>query len=239
MTKAIDSWPADTYVLIPAYKSAHTLATFLPRLLRQTPAGNVCLVDDASEDGTELLAKRLGIETIPHTVNQGKGKCLCDGFEFLVGRKRAQWVLTMDADGQHSTEDIPFFLDYARRFPDAGICIGKRDFSPSVMPLPRIISNTLTSAVLTLLTGQKIIDSQCGFRMYSARLLKRVTCVYRRFEMESEIIQKASFNNFSIGFVKVQTLYLNDSSHISHFKDTLRWLKAVLGVWREMRTGHL
>jgi glycosyltransferase involved in cell wall biosynthesis len=235
MTAATDSWPIDIHVLIPAYKSAHTLEAFLPKLLHKTPPENICLVDDASEDGTELLANGLGIQTIKHNVNKGKGACLRDGFDFLIKHRHARWILTMDADGQHSVDDAPKFLDYVNKFPDAGICIGMRNFSVSAMPPARIISNTLTSKIMSILTGQKIFDSQCGFRIYSAKLLACVSCKYDRFEMESEIIQKACFNHFSIGFIKVQTLYLNDSSHISHFKDTVRWLKAVFGVWKELR----
>jgi hypothetical protein len=53
--------------------------------------------------------------------------------------------------------------------------------------------------------------------------------------MESEIILKACHLHFSIGFVKVQTLYFNHASHISHIKDTLRWLKAVVDVSKEIR----
>ena len=115
------------------------------------------------------------------------------------------------------------------------MCIGRRDLSYKNMPLPRIISNTITSQILSVLTGRKIADSQSGFRIYSAELLKRVHCKYTRFEMESEIILKASSLHFSIGFVKVQTLYFNHTSQISHLKDTLRWLRAVADVSKDMR----
>jgi len=199
------------------------------------PALNVCIVDDASFDETGTIAKINETHYIRHAVNLGKGAALSNGFNFLVHQKQARWVLTMDADGQHSVDDIPALLAYVAKHPETGICIGKRDLSFKNMPLPRIFSNVITSKILSLLTRIKIADSQSGFRVYSAELLKQVRCVYPRFEMESEIILKACDLHFSIGFVKVQTLYFNRTSHISHLKDTLRWLKAVVDVSREIR----
>jgi glycosyltransferase involved in cell wall biosynthesis len=199
------------------------------------PARNVCIVDDASFDGTDHIAKIHETRYIQHPVNLGKGAALSGGFNFLVHQLYARWVLTMDADGQHSADDIPALLEYVKEHPATGICIGKRDLSHKNMPLLRVISNMATSKILSMLTDRKIADSQSGFRIYSAELLKRVRCTYTRFEMESEIILKACHLNFSIGFVKVQTLYFNRTSHISHLKDTLRWLKAVVDVSREIR----
>ncbi len=239
MNNRTPNWPSDVFVLIPSYKSIESLKVLLPRLLQKTPARNICIVDDASLDGTEHFCKIYEVHYIQHPVNIGKGAALSDGFNFLVRQNHARWVLTMDADGQHSVDDISTFLKFVQDYPATGICIGKRDLSYKSMPLPRIISNTITSQILSVLTGQKIADSQSGFRIYSAELLKRVQCKYTRFEMESEIILKASFLHFSIGFIKVQTLYFNDASHISLIKDTLRWLKAVADVSRGIRKKQL
>lgn len=234
MTKTVD-WPSDAFVLIPAYKSAGELTTLLPRLREKAPARNICIVDDGSFDGTDDVCKIHETLYIQHPVNSGKGAALSNGFDFLVQQKHAQWVLTMDADGQHSVDDIPAFLEFVRKNPKTGICIGRRDLSFKSMPLLRVFSNAVTSKILSVLTDRKIADSQSGFRLYSADLLKQVRCVYPRFEMESEIILKACHLHFSIGFVNVQTLYFNRASHISHLKDTLRWLRAVVGVSREIR----
>ena len=47
------------------------------------------------------------------------------------------------------------------------IVIGNRLKNLEGMPLQRRLSNKITSFFLTLKTGQKILDSQCGFRAYS------------------------------------------------------------------------
>jgi hypothetical protein len=113
-----------------------------------------------------------------------------------------------------------------------GLCIGARDMRAGVMPPARILSNRLTSAILTLLTKQRIRDSQCGYRMYSRELVASINIEYDRFQMESEVILKAAAKKFPVRFVPVQTLYLRGgASHISHIADTLRWAAAVLRVF--------
>ncbi len=223
-------WPSDAFVLIPSYKSAVFLKTLLPRVLKIVPRRNICVVDDASLDGTNLLCKEFGVPCVAHYTNCGKGASLSDGFRYLLGTRDARWIITMDADGQHAAEDIPLFLNYVKQHPSTGMCIGMRDRAIHKMPISRIISNTLTSWILSFLAGQKIMDCQCGFRIYSRELLERAICKYSRFEMESEIILKAAHYHFPISFIKVQTLYFNGNSHISHIKDTVRWLRAIADV---------
>jgi glycosyltransferase involved in cell wall biosynthesis len=234
MSARILQWPADTFILVPSYKSAVTLKTLLPRIQTMVPLQNICVVDDGSFDGTNLLCKDFGVHCISHYGNQGKGASLSDGFQFLLKSYGAHWIVTMDADGQHAIEDVPRFIDSVRQNPSWGLCIGMREKAIHKMPISRILSNSLTSFILSILAGQKIVDCQCGFRIYSKQLLEHVFCKYTRFEMESEIILRAAYHGFPINFVKVQTLYFNENSHISHLKDTLRWLRAVTDVWMEL-----
>jgi glycosyltransferase involved in cell wall biosynthesis len=144
----------------------------------------------------------------------------------------AKWILTMDADGQHSPADIPRFIAESGKAPPPGICIGARDMRLRSMPPARIISNRLTSLILSVLTKRRIADSQCGYRLYSAEFIKSTQIEYNRFQAESELIQKAAAKHFPVRFTRVQTLYLGGgSSHISHLSDTLRWIAAVGRVW--------
>ncbi|MCL2220554.1 MAG: glycosyltransferase family 2 protein [Chitinispirillia bacterium] len=237
-------WPSGTYVLIPSYKSAGQLKQFLNMLFKIVPKDHVLIVDDASRDGTYEYCLESDIMCLRHDVNRGKGAALKTGFAYLTAGSRAvnasainaKWILTMDADGQHSLSDIPRFLEMARKWPHTGICIGARDMRIGAMPPTRILSNRLTSLILTLLTGQRIKDSQCGYRLYSGPLAASTHLKYNRFQMESEVILKTAAKKIPITFVRVQTLYLKGGrSHISHLIDTVRWAVAVFGVWYGIR----
>jgi hypothetical protein len=137
----------------------------------------------------------------------------------------------MDADGQHSPEELPKFIEVVQNYPTIGICIGAREMKLSVMPFERILSNKITSAILSILCKSKIEDSQSGYRIYSSELLKKVKIEYKRFEMETEIIMKAIFLGFPVTFIRIKTLYFKGPSHISHFIDTIRWTIAVKKIW--------
>jgi glycosyltransferase involved in cell wall biosynthesis len=223
-------WPENIYVLVPAYKACDSLKTFIPELLKKVPGKRVCIVDDASMDGTGQYCTEMSLTYLSHPVNQGKGAALATGFAYLL-KRNARWILTLDADGQHSPEDIDKFLLFVETHPETGICIGARSKKIGTMPVARICSNSLTSWILSLLCKIKIIDSQCGYRIYSSELLKKVTFEYSRFQMESEVILKAAKLGFPICFLDVQTLYLSGQSHISHINDTVRWIKAVVKIW--------
>jgi glycosyltransferase involved in cell wall biosynthesis len=229
----VSSWPQKVFILIPAYKAAKDLQTFLPVLLKKAPSEFLCLVDDASGDGTKEIAERYHVDYLVHEVNRGKGAALKTGFRHLL-TKEARWILTMDADGQHAIEDIPLFLEGIQTETNTGIIIGARNFTMATMPPARIFSNSVTSKMLSILCGKKILDSQSGYRMYSAELLKKIPLIFNRFELESEVILKSCAAGFDIQFVPIQTLYCSSHSHISHLKDMYRWVRAVWRVWLQL-----
>jgi glycosyltransferase involved in cell wall biosynthesis len=229
------SWPEDVFVLIPAYKAAESLRAMLPGLLAVVPPRFICVSDDGSMDDTVTVCGERGVLYVSSKVNEGKGAALSRGFRFLLDNNKPSWIITMDADGQHAVSDIPEFLHGIRNNPCAGIIIGRRSKTPGTMPLARIFSNTVTSLLLSILAGTRISDSQSGFRAYSARLLAAVECRYNRFEFESEMILRACAGHFSVSFIPVQTLYFSSQSHIAVVPDTLRWLRAVVSLWIELK----
>ncbi len=234
------TWPETVFILIPAYNAAKDLAILLPSLSTIAPQDHICIVDDGSRDDTQSICRNHAVEYLKQETNLGKGAALKMGFACLLG-KNAHWILTMDADGQHAVGDIPSFINAIHLFSDAGIIIGARSISLHAMPPARIFSNTVTSAILSLMCGCRIQDSQCGFRVYSSALLNHVSLFHNRFEMESEVILKACSAGFPVRFIPVQTLYCSTRSHISHLKDMFRWVMAVLKVWftiKKLKTSN-
>src|SRR5689334_10702745 len=98
-------------VLIPAYNEAEAL----PGVLRALPlvACGVRLVavviDDGSSDQTAAVAAEHGAVVAELGSNQGGGAALRRGFE-LAHEGGADYVVTMDADGQHAPAEIPSLL---------------------------------------------------------------------------------------------------------------------------------
>ena len=89
------------------------------------------------------------------------------------------------------------------------------------------MSNKITSFLLSLKTGKKIIDSQCGFRAYRAEVIKNIKTVKNGYDAESEIIIKASRKGYKIGFTDISTIYGNEESKMSPIKTTFNFIKVL------------
>jgi len=96
------------------------------------------------------------------------------------------------------------------------------------MPLQRRLSNKLTSFLLSLKTSQKIIDSQCGFRAYSVKVLKDVKTKYFGFEAESEILVLAARKGYKIGFIDIPTIYGTGKSKMRPLQAIIGFMKVIL-----------
>ena len=93
------------------------------------------------------------------------------------------------------------------------------------MPFQRILSNKITSALLTIKTGQQIIDSQCGYRAYKIDLLKEVKSYSFGYEAESEMIIYSARANYKIGWVDISTIYGNEKSKMNPVNAILGFIK--------------
>ena len=214
-------------LLIPAYNAADTL----PELLRRT-AGfvrpqDVIVVDDGSLDETRALAGTFGVKVLWHGKNLGKGAALRTGFEYITSSTRYEAVITMDADLQHRPEELPAFLN-ARAHRGSSMVVGYRSRIGTGMPLHRILSNTITSALVTVRTGVAIKDSQSGFRLIGREVLDVITLESDGYEAETELLIKCALKGFTIEFIPVATVYDGEPSHMTHWDTTRKFLKVLL-----------
>jgi glycosyltransferase involved in cell wall biosynthesis len=180
------------------------------------------VVDDGSTDETAKEAKANGANVIQHKRNMGKGASLRTGFEYILN-KGYDAVLIMDGDAQHSPNDIQKFIGLASKHQNTMI-IGNRMGNTQNMPFTRKLTNIFMSFILSRICDQRIPDSQCGFRLINSDLLKNIKIESARFEVESEILIKASRIGAKILSVPIKTLYGKEASQINPFWDTFRFI---------------
>ncbi len=195
--------------LIPAYNEARFIEDVLRRLLRVFSPRDILVVDDGSDDGTGELALSFGVNLLRNPRNLGKGASLRRGFLWALERGY-EAVLTLDADGQHPPELAPRFLEEARR---ADLVLGCR-YPFRGMPLPNRLSNTITSLTISVMTSARVYDSQIGYRLIKAEVLKAVNLKTTKFQTESELLVKALWMGFKLAFVPVPVIYSGQRSHI-------------------------
>jgi glycosyltransferase involved in cell wall biosynthesis len=98
-------------VVVPTYNNDRTIVRVLDKIKEY--AYDIIVVNDGSTDNTkELLSnyKTTNIIILNHDRNKGKGKALKTGLSkaITLGFK---YAITIDADGQHYPEDIPYFVE--------------------------------------------------------------------------------------------------------------------------------
>jgi hypothetical protein len=112
--------------------------------------------------------------------------------------------------------------------------IGNRLSKAQGMPWVRILTNKFMSWILSKVTKQKIPDSQCGFRLIKREVLKKLNLKSAKYEIESEVLIRASRLGFKIESVPVKTVYRGERSKINPFADTLRFIRF---IFKELSEG--
>ena len=216
-------------MVIPAYQAE---ASIVPLIAEVRQMGlPVIVVDDASNDGTAKAAEAAGATVIRRPVNGGKGAALRDGIPAALQRG-CDWVLMLDADGQHLVSEIPLFFREAQRG-GADLLIGNRMGRPRGMPLDRWVTNRIMSWIISNVAGQKIPDTQCGFRMVHRRVMEKVQLTCDRFEVETEMVIRTARAGFRIASVPVSSVYRRQISFIRPLRDTVRFFRLLSRFRRE------
>ena len=210
-------------ILIPAYQEAGRIG----RVVSEAKIyGHVWVVDDGSTDSTAHEALSAGAEVIRQTQNQGKGSAVRSGLDtFLNGNADA--VILMDADGQHDPREIPRFIEKAVQS-GAWMVIGNRMEENQKMPQVRKITNRVMSKILSMCSGVRVPDSQCGFRLIRREAVQRLNLHSSHFDIESELLLQTAAVTKKIENVRISTIYRGEKSKIHPLKDTIRFLKMML-----------
>lgn len=213
-----------TCVIIPTYNESNEIARIVQEIKKQNL--EVVIVDDGSSDNTAQIAENNGAVVLRNETNQGKGVSLSRGFNYSL-ESGYEAVITMDGDGQHLPEDIPYFMRLAK-YSDSGIVIGNRMQKTKNMPLERILTNKFMSWLISLIAKQTIPDSQCGFRLIKKDVLEKVRLSTTKYETESEILIRGSRLGFKIESVPIKAIYMGKKSSINPFVDTIRFIKFII-----------
>ena len=211
-------------VLLPAYQAGNTLGELLQELLQVIPSEGIILVDDGSTDETVKKAEQYGITVFCHEKNRGKGTALRTGL-LQAQIKHWDWVITMDADGQHAPLDLMHFLD-SRPSTQTGILVGTRRRSGTDMPWHRRFSNATTTGIISLLARTPVFDAQSGYRAYRTRLVDFLP-KEGRFEWEAQALILSVRQGYGVESIPITTLYNEQGSHMRLVRDTGRFLNMV------------
>ncbi|QKJ63300.1 DUF2062 domain-containing protein [Flavobacterium sp. M31R6] len=200
-------------VIVPTYNNHKTLKRVLDSVLQYT--SNVIVVNDGSTDSTtQILETYSDLVQIHHSKNSGKGMAIRNGFKKAL-ELNYNYAITIDSDGQHFASDIPSFIETLETNEDE-LLIGCRNMTQENVPKKSSFGNKFSNFWFWFETGNRLADTQSGFRMYPLRKIPR-RYFTNKFEFEIEVIVRSAWKGIPVRNIPVQVLY-DPAERVSHFR---------------------
>ncbi|TRZ93701.1 DUF2062 domain-containing protein [bacterium] len=212
-TKTIDT--SRIWVVIPTFNNKDTIFDVACKCHQRLE--HVLVVDDGSIDvNVETLFSGTDIIVLRHTRNLGKGMAIRTALQY-IRKENAEFMLTIDADGQHQPEDIERFIPLLKQNSSA-IIIGSRNFNSLCIPGKSRFGRDFSNFWLRLETGKIIDDSQSGFRAYPVEYLSRMKLDGRCYDFEIEVLIRAVWSGLELSQIPINVFYPPQAQRMSSFR---------------------
>ena len=223
----------NSVLIIPSLNPDESLITYVRELIADGFT-KIILVNDGSGPQSRLAFDTIGswpeCDLLVHTVNMGKGRSLKDAFNYYCQKYADHYagVITVDADGQHTREDV-IRLDESLRGYKQTLILGVRDFDDPSVPFKSSFGNKMTRQMMRLFIGgarlesqarhtKTISDTQTGLRAIPNGLLADyLTLPGERFEYETNMLIEALHEKTPLKEIPIQTVYVDDNRE-THFR---------------------
>ena len=212
------------WIIIPAKNEADNIAQLI---INAAQYGTVIVVNDGSTDNTGQIAQEAGAwHIIDHEVCKGIGLSVVDGWREALD-SGAERIIVMDAGGSHRPIDIPILLAS-----QADIVIGSRFVSGSKYygRLWRRICSQIVALLCNIAqSGKWLHDWSSGFRLYSARAVRRLLAIRYEAKMHAwqiEVLGQARYMRLCIEEVPITYIAGRSSfSWASMLEIIITWLQ--------------
>ena len=216
-------------VVIPALRPDPEVVDYVSALLEKG-FRQVIVVDDGSGPTCASTFLKLeymqGCTVLRHEKNLGKGRALKTAFAHILNCPlwEGSAVITADADGQHSVEDV-CAVGAATTEENRRLVLGVRDLSLPNVPTRSKIGNRVTSWAFHLLYGARLADTQTGLRGVPWEMLRWCAGIEGdRFEYEMNMLIKAAREHIELRQVSIEVIYYNNNAgtHLHAVRDSWR-----------------
>lgn len=187
--------------VIPAYNEEQHIKDVINKTKKYV--NKIIVIDDGSTDKTYEKSKKADL-VLKHIINMGKGLALKTGIEAAINRK-ADLIVTLDADGQHKPEDIPRLVKILKE-DNLDIVVGGREFDEN-MPLVMKVGNMIIQKIFRVLFKVNIKDTQSGLRLFKAEIYPKIKWSASSYAVETEMLVKVGRYKLSYKEIPIETLY--------------------------------
>ena len=209
MTSDAGNQYPEVAIVIPVFNEAGMIAEVVTEVRRTFT--NVICVDDGSVDNSGQIAKESGAKTYFHPMNLGQGAALQTGIEGAISMPEIKYLVTFDADGQHSVSDAKAMVDRLRKG-DIEVVFGSRflDERTEIGFLKKLV---LKVAVFytNALSGVKLTDAHNGLRAFNRNVAQSIELTHNGMAHATEIVNQISRGKFKYTEMPVHIVYTDYS----------------------------
>ena len=212
-------------LVVPAFEPGSNLLGFLAEV-KALGFWNILLVDDGSgpefEHVFEEAVEKYQVRVLTHEENLGKGAALKRAFGVASDTPGIAGAVTADSDGQHSPNDVVRIAEQLLSDAVEGrarLILGSRSLQSGGVPWKSRLGNTLTRALVKLLFGKYLSDTQTGLRGIPVSILQDQQQVRgNRFEYEMGALFKALSEKVPVLEIPIDTIYPDGKNNQTHFR---------------------
>lgn len=219
-------------VVMPAYNAEKTLEKAYAEVREQAIADVVIVVDDCSRDGTEAIAKKLGVIYHRHERNVGYGGNQKTCYRLAI-EQGADIVVMVHPDCQYTPKLlVPMVAMIAEGLHPcvlASRILGGYALKGG-MPIWKYVSNRFLTAAMNLLFGSKLSEFHTGYRAFSADLLKALPLDKNMddFAFDAQMLAEVLWSGATIGEVSCPTVYTDEASSINFVRSCKYGIECLL-----------
>lgn len=210
-------------ILLPAYNEEQSIGATIRHIKELHPDFEILVVNDGSSDNTETEARNAGARVYSHPYNIGNGAAVKTGLRHAAG----EWVVMMDADGQHDPDDISRLLEHRETF---DMVVGART-KDSDTSAHRDLANKIYNWFASYVTNFRIEDLTSGFRLFRADIVRQFLYLLpNTFSYPSTITLSYLRSGRSIRYVQIQTKARQGKSKIKLIRDGTRFFLIITKI---------
>lgn len=212
-------------IVIPAKNEAGGLAHVLPALRSLYEHAELIVVDDGSRDETAVVAGKFADKVVSHPYSKGNGAAIKSGARAAT----REFLLFMDADGQHRPEDIerlltPFIQD------GLDMVVGARSVEGQA-GAHRAMANGFYNRLASWMVGHRIGDLTSGFRIVRAEKFRKFLYLLPNgFSYPTTSTMCFFRAGYSVAYVPIVAPKRIGRSHIRLLRDGARFVLIIFKI---------
>jgi len=192
-------------VVIAAYNEGSVIQETCSNLKITLPSCDVIVVNDGSTDNTHTVLKEISVVTLNHPINLGQGAALQTGISY-ANKEGYEYIITYDADGQHSAIDAQSMLQHIQANPEIDVVLGSRFLRiEDIQKVPRIKQRLLKLATFftTWTTGLKLTDTHNGLRVLGPKAIQSINLKENGMTHASEFLEQVA--KLKLNYIEMPT----------------------------------